>query len=97
MPVNINIMIDRQILKIAREKIGLYFSNVIKEKKIAIEKIERDTKLSKTIIYKILQGKGYSIDSFLTLCAYFDTHLELSEKSIENSIINQIKDSISDN
>lgn len=90
-------MINREILNIAREKIGLYFSEVIKEKKLPIEKIERDTKLSKTIIYKILQGKGYSIDSFLTLCAYFDTHLELSEKSIKNSIINQMGDNISDN
>lgn len=90
-------MINREILNIAREKIGLYFSEVIKEKKLPIEKIERDTKLSKTVIYKILQGKGYSIDSFLTLCAYFDTHLELSEKSIKNSIINKMGDNISDN
>ena len=90
-------MINREILNIAREKIGLYFSEVIKEKKIAIEKIERETLASKTVIYKILQGKGYSIDSFLTICSYFDTHLELSEKSIKNSIINKIGDEISDN
>jgi len=90
-------MINREVLNIAREKIGLYFSEIIKRKNIPIEKIERDTQLSKTVIYKILQGKGYSIDSFLTICAYFDTHLDLTEKSIKNSIINKIGNEISDN
>jgi len=80
-----------KINQIARKKIGLFFSELIKEKKIPIEEIERKTGMSKTIIYKIINvndnDKGYSIDSFLTLCGFLNIHLELSEMSIENSII----------
>ena len=90
-------MINRKILEIARQKLGQSLAIAIKNKKVAIETIEAHTKMSKSIIYNILSGKGYSIDSLLTLCAYLDIHMELHEKSIEHSIINQLGDNISDN
>lgn len=61
----------------SRTKIGKQVSKLIKESKIPIEQIERDTKLSKTIIYNIIKGKGYTIDSLLTVLHYLDRDIEI--------------------
>jgi hypothetical protein len=90
-------MINQNILNIARKQIGIYFSDLIKDKNIPIEIIEHDLKISKTEINKVLHGRIYSINSLLKLSAYFDTYIEFSSKSIDKSIINKMGDKINDN
>lgn len=74
-----------EINRIARIQIGEFIQTLIKDRGLVIEQIEKETGLSKHIIYKIMHGKGYTIDSLLLILRFLNIHLELSEKTPETS------------
>ena len=90
-------MVAKEVIEIARKQIGLYFNSVIKDKSLTIQEVSNQSGLSKNVISSILNGSNYSISSFVTLAAFLDTHIELSEKSIEKSIINTMGPKIQNN
>ncbi len=57
------------ILQMERQRveIGKAIETEIRSQKIAIEKIERDGKVSKRVIYNIIQAKNYNINSLLSV------------------------------
>lgn len=56
------------LLEQGRIDIGQRIERVLKEKDLSIEQFSRDCKMSKRTVYNILQGKNYTISSFLTVC-----------------------------
>lgn len=66
--------------------IGQFFRELIDERNLVIEQITRETGLSKTIIYAIINGKGYTMDSLVKLCRHLQIHIEFSEMSADNNI-----------
>ncbi|MFC5046885.1 hypothetical protein ACFSTE_10930 [Aquimarina hainanensis] len=52
----------QNVLLQKRIEIGMAINKEIKKQSIPIEEIERQS-ISKRIIYNIIQGKGYTIDS----------------------------------
>jgi len=58
-----------------RIEIGKYFLEIIHINDLSIEGIARGCKMSKRVVYNIIQGKGYNFDSFLKLVYYLDIDL----------------------
>jgi predicted transcriptional regulator len=54
----------------ARSLIGQFLSHIISERGVVIEEITRQTGMSKTIIYNILHGRNYTVDSLLNLLVH---------------------------
>lgn len=59
-----------EINRIARLQIGEFIQTLIKDRGLVIDNVSKQTGMSKRIIYNIIQGKGYTVDSLLTLCKY---------------------------
>lgn len=70
--------------KIARKLIGDFLSDIIKERNLKIEPLARECQMEKVIIYNILQGKGYTIDSLLALLQVLRMHIDIKEIDIND-------------
>ena len=57
---------------IDKQEIGLLIKHEIIRQKISIEELSRRT-ISKRIIYNIIQGKGYTIDSLMKIIRILKT------------------------
>ena len=51
-----------------------------------INQLERESGVSKTIIYKILRGKNYEITSLIKIMRILEVHLEMSLMDADNNI-----------
>jgi predicted transcriptional regulator len=60
------------LIRLNRKELGNYFHELIKEKNYTIEEFARTCGMSKKTVYNIIQGRGYNIDSFLTLLIVLD-------------------------
>lgn len=86
-------------IQLNREEIGSYIHHTIKVKNYTIEAFAEKCGMSKKTIYNIIQGKGYTMDSFLIILYMleFDKHsiqeafLSVTEtQTVNNSEINPI-------
>uniref|UniRef100_UPI0040484D69 helix-turn-helix domain-containing protein n=1 Tax=Roseivirga sp. TaxID=1964215 RepID=UPI0040484D69 len=80
--------------QIALQKIGEAIQIAIKERNISINQLERDSLVSKTIIYKVLKGQNYEITSLIKIMRHLNMHLEFSLMSAKENIF---KGTISNN
>jgi len=69
--------VDRKPAKVERELYGKILHAAIKNSGIAIEQIEKDTGISKRVIYNIIQGKGYTMDTFLVITKHLNLSFQL--------------------
>ena len=53
-----------------KEEISKFINQSINDSRQSINQIEKDSGVSKTIIYKILRGENYNIDSLNKLCVH---------------------------
>jgi len=67
---------------------GSFISDTIKSRNIPIEQLERQTGVSKTIIYSIIAGRGYSIDSLLAILAELRCHIDITALTDNEAIPN---------
>lgn len=71
----------------ARELIGNAIAHCMKERNMGKERLERESGVSKTIIYKILRGDNYEITSLIRVMRILQVHIELSLMSGDNNVI----------
>ena len=90
-------MIHPDLLKQARGAIALYFRGVLQEKGVSIYDVAKVLSIQPRKVRAVIDGGDYDINTFLSLCCYFDTHIDLMFKSTKNSIINHMGGKISDN
>lgn len=72
----------KAIVATNRKRVGEYLSLLIENKKLSKEGLARDCGISKRVVYNILQGKGYTMDSFLT----FIHILKLKEIEVDSEL-----------
>ena len=70
--------INRKVLNPDKKRIALVVDVHLKLSNIPVEEVARETGLPKVSIYKIIRGRGYSMDTFLTLCNYLKIKIKLS-------------------
>ena len=73
-----------KVRNIARRLIGEFLSDLINARALKIEPLARQCGMEKKIIYNILKGKGYTIDSLLSLLQILNLHLEIKERSLKD-------------
>lgn len=82
-----------EISKIARQRIGLYLSDLRKHKKISVYRIAKDTGMTQEQIRSIEKGdRSYTIDSFLAYIKAIDCYFYLANRDgKENDLDNLVK------
>lgn len=76
---------QKEYEEIALKKIGEDMQYAMKERRISLYRLEKESGVSKTIIYKILRGQGYEIKSLIRIMRVLQIHLEISLLSAENN------------
>lgn len=72
------------VRNMARRLMGEFLSDLISERALKIEPLARACGMEKKIIYNILKGKGYTIDSLLSLLQVLNLHLEIKERALQD-------------
>tara|TARA_R110001599_G_scaffold332511_1_gene547973 strand:- start:22255 stop:22518 length:264 start_codon:yes stop_codon:yes gene_type:complete len=72
--------------QIALKQIGKFIESAMKDRAFGINKLERQSQVSKTIIYKIIRGENYEITSLIRVMRCLQIHLEMSLMSADNNI-----------
>lgn len=82
---------------LALQKIGEAIQMAVDDRHFSLAKLERESGVSKTILYKIIRGQGYEIRSLVRVMRALQIHMELSLMSEENNIFTQISQKPSKN
>lgn len=72
--------------ELALKKIGEAVSFAMKERKKSFYQLAAESGVSRTIIYKIVNGEGYEIKSLIRLLAVLQVHLEMSLLGPDNNV-----------
>jgi predicted transcriptional regulator len=71
-----------QVRNEARRLIGEFISSIIEEKNLNKRQLCRDAGISPTILYKIINGNAYEIDSLLAILQVLNMHIDIKERDI---------------
>jgi len=72
---------------VAKQKMGEFLADALKERGMSINRLEKESSVSKTIIYKVLRGENYEINSLLRIMGKLQIHLEFSLMSADNNVL----------
>jgi predicted transcriptional regulator len=70
----------------ALKRIGQGIKIMMNDRGYGINALERDSGVSKTIIYKILRGENYEIGSLIKVMRFLKVHLEMSLMEADNNV-----------
>jgi len=78
-------MIQKEILKKARQQVGLYIADIMQQRGINKKQLADKAGVKRDAIYAILDGsKAYTIDTFLQVIQALDCYFFLSDKEGEH-------------
>ncbi len=77
---------DNEYLKVARKQFGASIKMVMEERKIGVNQLSELSGVNKQQLYKVLNGEGFNIDTYLRLARHLKIHIEFSAMSAENNI-----------
>lgn len=72
--------INKEVIKIAREKVGEYIKMIREEKGLSLYEVAQKSGLQISQIRKIEEGAGFTIDSFLAIIHAMDLYFNLRNK-----------------
>lgn len=78
-------MIHKEILQKARQQVGLYIADIMRQRGINKMQLAEKAGVKRDAIYSILKGdKAYTIDTFLMVVQALDCYFFLADKEGEH-------------
>ena len=77
---------DNEYLELARKLFGESIKIGMEARKIGINQLSEKSGVRKHLIYKVLRGENYNINTYLQVARVLQIHIEFSLMSAENNV-----------
>lgn len=75
-----------EYIKTARQLFGQSIKMAMEDRSVGINQLSELSGVNKQQIYRVLNGEGFNIDTYIILARFLQIHIEFSTMSAENNI-----------